>query len=152
LQAQQGYPVLTHRLAGIADIPLLVELNQQLVEDEQHPTQFTAGQLTDFWRRWLGSDYQAVLFERDGLTAAYALYRLDEEGAIYLRHFFVCRPCRRQGVGREAMRQLREQVWPAGKRIVLEVLLENDRGLRFWRAVGFQDHALVLLYNSVGET
>ena len=51
-------------------------------------------------------------------------------------------------MGREALRQLREEVWPAGKRITLEVLLHNERGLHFWRAVGFQDHALVLLYNS----
>jgi len=140
--------VLTRRFASQADIPLLVALNQHLVEDEEYPGRFTAEELAGFWRRWLGSDYQAVLFEIEGRTAAYALYRPDEEGIIYLRHFFVCRHCRRQGVGREAMRQLREEVWPAGKRVLLEVLLHNDRGLRFWRAVGFQDHALVLLYNS----
>ena len=140
--------MLTHRVASKADIPLLVELNQQLVEDEEYPRRFSVEELTDFWQRWLGSDYQAVLFERDGRVAAYALYRPDEEGIIYLRHFLVCRHCRRQGVGREAMRQLREEVWPAGKRVTLEVLLHNERGLQFWRAVGFEDHALVLLYNS----
>jgi ribosomal protein S18 acetylase RimI-like enzyme len=42
------------------------------------------------------------------------------------------------------MRLLREEVWPARTRIVLDVLLENERALQFWRAVGFQDHALVL--------
>lgn len=140
--------MLTRRIADYADIPQLVELNHHLVEDEEYPTRFTAEELTGFWHLWLGSDYQAALFDNEGRAAAYALYRLDEEGIIYLRHFFVCRHCRRQGVGREAMRQLREEVWPAGKRILLEVLLHNDRGLRFWRAVGFQDHALVLLYNS----
>jgi GNAT superfamily N-acetyltransferase len=88
------------------------------------------------------------LFEQPGRTAAYALYRLDEEGSVYLRHFFVCRHCRRHGVGREAIRQLREEIWPPGRRVTLEVLLHNERGLRFWRAVGFEDHALVLQYNS----
>lgn len=140
--------MLTHRLASKADIPLLVELNQHLVEDEEYPRRFTVEERTGFWQRWLSSDYQAVLFEHEGRVAAYALYRPDEEGIIYLRHFLVCRHCRRQGVGREAMRLLREEVWPAGKRVTLEVLLQNDRGLRFWRAVGFLDHALVLLYNS----
>jgi GNAT superfamily N-acetyltransferase len=122
----------------------LVKLNQHLVEDEGDSRRFAAEELTGFWRSWLASDYQAVVFEREGRAAAYALYRPDEEGLIYLRHFFVCRHCRRQGVGREAMRLLREEVWPARTRIVLDVLLENERALQFWRAVGFQDHALVL--------
>jgi hypothetical protein len=45
------------------------------------------------------------------------------------------------------MRKLREEIWPARKKVILEVLLQNERGLQFWRAVGFQDHALVLLHN-----
>lgn len=140
--------MLTHRSAGPADIPLLAGFNLQLIEDEEYPIRFSLLELESFWRRWLDSDYEAVLFEQEGRPAAYALYRMDEEGCIYLRHFFVCRHCRRQGVGREAIRRLREEIWPAGSRIVLEVLLRNQRGLRFWRAVGFEDHALVLQYKS----
>jgi ribosomal protein S18 acetylase RimI-like enzyme len=140
--------LVTHRTAGNADVALLVKLNSDLVEDEQYPRRFSAEELTLLWERWLGSDYRAVLFENDNQVAAYALYRLDEEGSVYLRQFFVCRHCRRQGIGREAMRQLREHIWPSGRRIVLEVLLHNERGLRFWRAVGFEDYALMLQYNS----
>lgn len=140
--------MLTHRLAGPADIALLAALNLQLIEDENYPRQHLIEELTRFWERWLGGDYEAVLFSLDRRTAAYALYRVDEEGGVYLRQFFVCRHCRRQGIGREAIQQLREKIWPAGRRIVLEVLLHNQAGLRFWRAVGFEDYALVLQYNS----
>jgi GNAT superfamily N-acetyltransferase len=143
--------MLTLRRAGRADIPLLVTLNQQLLEDEGYPRGYSPEELTGFWEQWLGSDYQAVMFEQQGQTAGYALYRLDEEGVVYVRHFLVCRHCRRQGVGREALQRLRDKVWPSGMRIVLEVLLHNDRGLQFWRAVGFQDHALLLEYNNGGE-
>ena len=140
--------MLTYRLAASEDIPLLAELNQHLVEDEAHPKRFTTRELSARWERWLESGYQAVLFEQEGRAAAYALYRLDDEDSVQLRQFLVCRHCRRQGVGREAIRQLRERVWPPGRRIVLHVLLHNERGLQFWRAVGFEDHALVLQYNS----
>ena len=139
--------MLTHRHAANADIPLLIELNQHLIEDEEYARRFSPGELTGFWERWLATDYQAVLFEHEGRAAAYALYRLDDDGSVYLRHFFVCRHCRRQGVGREAIRQLRETIWPPGKRILLEVLLHNERGLRFWHAVGFEDHAFVLQWD-----
>jgi GNAT superfamily N-acetyltransferase len=140
--------MLSYRVADRADIPLLAELNQHLVEDEEYPQHFSHEELTGFWSRWLGSDYQAVVFENENRVAGYALYRLDEEGCIYLRQFFVCRHCRRQGIGREAMRLLREEIWPSGKRILLDVLVRNERGLRFWRAVGFEDYALMLQYNS----
>ena len=139
---------MTYRLAGTAEIPLLAELNRQLIEDEGDATKFSIEELTGFWRKWLGNEYQAVLFFDEDRICAYALFRPDEEGTIWLRQFFVCRDCRRRGVGREAMRLLREQIWPLKARIILEVLLGNDRGLQFWRAVGFRDHALVLQYSA----
>jgi GNAT superfamily N-acetyltransferase len=144
--------MLTHRLATPADIPLLADLNRQLVEDERDPRVFSLDELVTFWEKWLASDYQAVIFEQAGETAAYALYRPDEEGTTYLRHFFVCREFRRRGLGRKAMQQLREEIWPPGTRILLEVLLDNTAARQFWRAVGFQDHALVLILPGQSQT
>ncbi len=92
---------------------------------------------------WLASEYSAVLFEDQGEVVAYALYReLAEE--IYLRHLFVVRPRRRQGVGREAMQILRTQVWPKNKRLTVEALAQNTPAIAFWRAVGYRDYSLKL--------
>ncbi len=94
-------------------------------------------------RDWLAGDYLAVLFEIDGDPVAYALHR-PEEGGIYLRQFFVLPEQRRKGIGRQAIRLLREEVWPEGVRVTVEVLIHNRAGTEFWRALGFERYALTL--------
>jgi hypothetical protein len=39
---------------------------------------------------------------------------------------------------------LRGQVWPADRRLTVEVLLSNHTGLCFWRAVGYRDYCIEL--------
>jgi GNAT superfamily N-acetyltransferase len=68
-------------------------------------------------RKWITSDYRAILFEQDFPIAAYALYR-EEKELIYLRQFFVQRTLRRSGVGRQCMEILFSEVWPQNKRTV----------------------------------
>jgi GNAT superfamily N-acetyltransferase len=94
-------------------------------------------------RKWLSGRYVATLFARDRVTVAYALWRDDAEW-VYLRQFFVARPVRREGIGREAIALLTDEVWPPGKRVRVEVLLGNEVGLAFWRAIGFRDYFLTL--------
>ena len=94
-------------------------------------------------RDWLAGDYVATLFTRDGQLVGYALWR-DEPEWLHLRHFFVARELRRQGIGREAFRQLAEVIWPPGKRVRVSVLVGNKPGLAFWRSVGFVDYDLTL--------
>lgn len=95
-------------------------------------------------RQWLQrGDYTAIIVEQDGLPVAYALYR-DEPAAIHLRHFFVDRRYRRHGLGRRAMALLLDQHWPAGKRVTVDVLIDNAAGRAFWLEVGFRDYAISL--------
>lgn len=132
------------RAADLDDAPLLARLNRQLIEDEGHRNiGMAVEQLEARMRGFLQVEYAAVLFERDGMVVAYTLFRDDGE-AIYLRQLFVCRNCRRQGIGRQAVRLLRQTVWPAHKRITVEVLAHNQAGQAFWRAVGFQDYCVTL--------
>ena len=51
---------------------------------------------------------------------------------------------RRQGVGRKAFEILRAQIWPASKRLTVEVLVQNAAAVAFWRAVGCKDYSLKL--------
>jgi ribosomal protein S18 acetylase RimI-like enzyme len=129
------------RFASLQDVPLLAELNRQLIEDERASNAMSIAELEARMRAWLEGEYRAALFEVAAETVAYALFRPTDEG-IYLRQFFVARSQRRKGHGRRAIRLLREQLLQTGQTLELDVLVHNDIGLAFWRALGFREHAL----------
>jgi len=129
------------RYASEEDVGLLAELNRQLIEDERASNSMSVAELSSRMRTWLHGEYRAVIFEHASEPLAYALFRPSNEG-LYLRQFFVSRAHRRRGVGRRAIELLREQVIPAGQPLSLEVLVQNDDGIAFWRALGFRQHAL----------
>jgi predicted metal-dependent HD superfamily phosphohydrolase/GNAT superfamily N-acetyltransferase len=134
---------LTFRVAGPSDCALLAEFNHQLIRDEGHRNPMTVPQLEERMRGFIQGEYRAILFEQSGKVVAYALYREPPE-EIYLRHLFVVRQRRRQGIGRRTVEILRSQVWPKNKRLTVEVLVKNQAAVAFWRAVGYVDYALVL--------
>jgi predicted acetyltransferase len=100
-------------------------------------------QLAERMRGWLDGEYEASLFKCEGETVGYALYREDPD-AIYLRQLFICRDCRRKGLGRFAFRILSQQ-WKSKRAIVrLDVLSGNDVAKEFWRALGFRDYCVTM--------
>lgn len=138
-----------YRYAEAADIPLLAQLNLQLIRDEGHRNPMDEARLQNRMQDWLDSgepgngEYHAVLFEIDGNVAAYALYKLGSD-STYLRQFFVCRQFRRKGIGRQAINILRAEVWPPNVRIRVEVLAENHPAQKFWESVGFLTYSITL--------
>lgn len=135
---------LTYRRATRGDCTLLGVLNHQLIQDEGHRNPMTEAQLAKRMRGWLTSGgYTAFLFEEGGEIVAYALYR-EAPDEIYLRHLFVVRHRRRQGVGRRAMRLLMDEIWTPGKRLTVEVLCANTTGVAFWKSVGYAEYSLCL--------
>ena len=141
---------MKYRLASLDDVNLLAELNQQLIHDEASRNRMTLSELRDRMRGWLEGQYRAVLFESDGETVAYALFRNDAD-AIYLRQFFVARTRRRRGLGRQAIQILRHSVFPPDGPVTLDVLVENVSALAFWRAVGFRDYAVTMELPPTGK-
>lgn len=135
--------ILHFRQATKSDIPLLGELNHQLIQDEGHRNPMTVPQLQERMHGWLAGEYAAILFESGSDVVAYALYR-DEPDLIYLRQLFVRRDQRRKGFGRQAINLLRTQIWPADKRLTVEVLTSNHAGVSFWKATGFHEYSLTL--------
>jgi len=131
------------RQATESDVALLGELNHQLIRDEGHRNPMAVSQLQERMRGWLAGEYAAMLFENDAEVVAYALYR-EEPALIYLRQFFVQRHCRRQGFGRQAFHLLRTQIWPAHKRLTVEVLTSNHAAISFYKAAGFCEYCLML--------
>jgi GNAT superfamily N-acetyltransferase len=136
-------PKMTFRAAALEDCALLAELNFQLIRDEGHRNALSVPQLEQRMRGFIASEYRAIVFEQAGRVVAYALYREGSE-EIYLRQLFVVRDRRRRGIGRRAIEILRSQVWPRNKRLTVEVLVSNQPGVAFWRAVGYVDYALTL--------
>jgi GNAT superfamily N-acetyltransferase len=137
-------PALIHRQATRADCALLGELNHQLIQDEGHRNPMTVPELVKRMRGWLAHrEYTAELFEEDGVVVAYVLYR-ELPDQIYLRHLFVVRGRRRQGIGRQVMQQLFHETWPPGKRLTVEVLCHNHRAIAFWKAMGYREYSLCL--------
>jgi ribosomal protein S18 acetylase RimI-like enzyme len=39
---------------------------------------------------------------------------------------------------------LRSKIWPKNKRLTVEVLVQNEAAVAFWRAVGYKDYSLTL--------
>ncbi len=135
---------MNYRRATLDDCALLAELNHQLLRDEGHRNKMTVPELEQRMRGWLSSgEYGGVIFEIDGEVAAYALYR-EQPAEIYLRQLFVARDRRRKGIGRAAMEILRAKIWPASKRLTVDVLIHNEPAIAFWRAVGYKDYCLTL--------
>jgi GNAT superfamily N-acetyltransferase len=137
---------LTHRLAGPDDCDLLGKLNHELIADEGHRNPMSPAELAERMRGWLAGEYTSVMFELDGRVVAYALFCAKRDNEIYLRQMFVARDRRRQGLGRQALDILRNQVWPPDMRLVVDVLIHNRAAIAFWRTVGFSDYALTLEY------
>lgn len=136
---------MKYRIAAVEDVPLLARMNRQLTEDEGHRNRFQ----TDSWfegriRDFINGNYRAILFEREERVVAYALFTDQTENGdtVYLRQIFVDRSSRRQGVGREVMRILQEEIWPAEKRITVGVLQGNQTAIDFYRAIGFQPYSI----------
>ncbi|WP_090799830.1 GNAT family N-acetyltransferase [Asanoa ishikariensis] len=133
---------LVARSAALVDAPLLAVLNRHLIEDQHHHSTATDADLEARMRRWIsGGQYAVAFIERGGLPVAYAVWRDDEDG-IYVRQFFVSRDHRREGLGRAGFAVLRER-W-GDKPVKLDALVHNERGLAFWRALGFRDYSLIL--------
>jgi len=132
------------RKANLSDIPLLSQLNLQLIEDENHRNPMSLEELQDRMRGWLETqEYTAVLFQEKDRIVGYALYKVEPEW-VYLRQFFIVREFRRQGYGREAIEILRREYWEKGRRVRLEVLVNNSSAIEFYRALGFEDYCLTL--------
>ncbi|AZN40981.1 GNAT family N-acetyltransferase [Paenibacillus albus] len=132
---------LVVNLCTIEDIGILASLNKQLIEDEQHDNPMNAEQLKARMGVFISSEYNAYLFNEQGVVKGYALVKHARQ-PLYLRQFFICRESRRQGLGKVAFAKLLDYL--GTDTIDLEVMFWNERGKQFWRSLGFQERSLYL--------
>ncbi|WP_158133583.1 GNAT family N-acetyltransferase [Vibrio navarrensis] len=129
-------------LAIESDISVLAELNHQLIKDEGHRNPMLVEELKGRMRSWLSSDYSAALFVDQGEITGYTLWR-QEKGFIYIRQFFISSNFRGKGNGQKAFYLVRDKYW-SNQKLRLDVLVNNYRGLAFWRSVGFVEYCLTM--------
>ena len=118
-----------------ADVLLLAEMNKRLIEDERHPNPMNVAQLAKRMTTWLKTQYTGYLAIEDEQAVAYCLFRNDGE-YYYLRHLFVERTHRRQGVATCLLDWLYGNIWKE-KPVRLDVLSHNRAAIAFYRAYGF---------------
>lgn len=123
------------------DLDLLAVLNKQLIEDEQHDNKMNLEQLRERMKGFIHSDYKAYLFENDFKTIGYALVD-HTRNPLYLRQFFICRDVRRQGYGKTAFHELLKYL--DTETVDIEVMAWNERGIGFWRALGFKERSIYM--------
>lgn len=122
--------------AVAADLPRLVEMNKRLVEDERYPNPMTFPELAARMAGWLAGEYTAYVVRDGGETVAYALVR-DDGDTWYLRHLYVERGHRRQGLATRMLDWLFANVC-VGKPVRLDVLAHNTGAIAFYEAYGFR--------------
>ncbi len=121
--------------AELRDADILAELNQELIEDEQHPNPMCIAQLTERMRTWLTTDYICYMAKEKGSIVAYCLYR-DDESHYYMRQLYVDRVHRRKGIATRLLDWLYENVW-TDKKVRLDVLAHNEDAVAFYQRYGF---------------
>jgi GNAT superfamily N-acetyltransferase len=126
-----------------SDIPQLAELNLQLMEDERHLYMLPIEELRARMTRWVAGEYHVLVFRNGARICGYAAWCPEERGT-YLRHFFICRDQRRQGLGRTIIDRLRRDHFPKDQPLQLEATIWNTDAIAFWRAIGFKDFGLTL--------
>ena len=135
------------RAIEFSDFERITSWTRQLQIDEGAPVMESEA-ISDRLRRWLESDYDAVIFELETIPIGDALFRstdpeLKAPDGIYLRQFFISPEYRRRGAGTAAFQEYVAQA-VRGRRLVLEVLESNRIGQSFWRSLGLIPYSSTL--------
>ena len=117
------------------DLPRLTQFNKHLIEDEQSDNAMSEQELYHRMEGFLETEYDAYFFEVEGDVVGYALVKNSCE-PLYLRQFYIDRPYRRKHYGEQAFRELLDFL--KVDTIDIEVLTWNDRGMSFWKKLGFK--------------
>jgi len=130
------------RLASDEDLVILSKLNFQLIQDEGHRNPMGLNELQTRMGKWLVNDYSACLFELDTQVTGYVLWKKDSD-FIYIRQFFIVEAFRNKGFGKQAFYAVKSQFWE-GFKLRLDVLINNERGVKFWSSVGFNEYCITM--------
>jgi predicted acetyltransferase len=113
------------------------------MRDEGYRKRMTVAEFAARMQKFFNEGHVAVMFIDNAQTLGCALYRIDDDG-VFLRQLFIVGHARRNGPGRAAVQSLCANAWQESERVILQMLLHNQRGIGFWRAAGFADYCLAM--------
>ena len=87
---------------------------------------------------------RGVIFECNSQAVGYAVFGVEADATVNLRHFFISRDHRRQGIGTAAMKLLVRTILPSDARVTVVVLAHNEAGRKFWESCDFKNYAHIL--------
>lgn len=122
-----------HR-ASLDDVPVLAQMNWQLIRDEGSDNPMTVAQLAERMTGFITTTYVAWLIRVDQQVVGYVLVDLGRQ-PIYLRQMFIGAPYRRRGYAKAAFVALCDELQHAP--LEVEVFAWNGPAVAFWQAVGF---------------
>ncbi len=138
---------LTLKQASFRDVTELCMFNQLLIRDEGANNPMSLGELEQRMLGLFNNGYQANFISIDDVDIGYILFveRQNDraEPYIFLRHFFIQDTYRRQGIGKDVISQLKAEQFK-GKKVLLEVLVSNERGRNFWESCGFEYRSMTM--------
>jgi len=130
----------------LEDVPLLAEMNKQLIEDEKADNSMDIIQLENRIAGFLNTGYEAFFFMADKEIVGYALCDITKE-PIYLRQFFINREERKKHYGKDAFTKLLEKL--KINEIEIDVLIWNEAGIKFWEKLGFKEQWKRMKYSGL---
>jgi 8-oxo-dGTP pyrophosphatase MutT (NUDIX family)/predicted GNAT family acetyltransferase len=143
---------LHYRHAHVADVPMLSQMNFEMSQvDGIDGEAMTVEELTYRMTALLETDYSAVVMYQDDVPVGYALYTVTPQ-YTFIRHFFVRKAYRGQGVGAKVFQKLVENEWNNAAAIQIEVASESKGVRSFWESRGFQKTALRLSLETANKS
>lgn len=127
-------------------MPLLADLNRQLVEDQgsRNPSDLS-GYQARFTDWIISEEWTPSLFEDGETVLGYSVHRIGQDDYypdiefVTLRQFFISRNVRRRGYGTAAFALFQTEI-AKGRTISIDVLASNPDGASFWEDLGFEPY------------
>ena len=138
---------LTLKNATFRDVTELCIFNQLLIRDEGSNNTMVLKELEQRMLGLFNNGYQATFITIDDVNIGYVLFveRKNDraEPYVFLRHFFIQESYRRQGIGKDVISNLKAEQFK-DKKVLLEVLVSNERGRNFWESCGFEYRSMTM--------
>lgn len=138
------------RLAGLQDVPRILEIYAPYVEGTAISFEYTVPTLEEFTQRFLGitAQFPWLVWEENGEVLGYAYgnrpferaaYRWNASASIYL-----CPEACGKGIGRQLYAALEQLLQKQGYRKVYAIITTaNEASVAFHRAVGYRQTAVM---------
>lgn len=130
------------KIASLEHLDELTQMNIELRCEEGTDTPMSNDAVMRRMQQFISSDeFSVYLLKNDYLIYGYALVNVDAQPA-YLRQLFIKEAYRNNGLGENFMTMLMKEL--AIDRLDVDVMLNNEKAIRFYERLGFRRRYLGL--------